>query len=66
MALQLRSLSVHNQSAGAYGALATTVQLKGLNLDVAPAASKGSQGSRNLLYPTGLLCHVTTRLGQAQ
>lgn len=48
VALQLRSLSVHNQSAGAYGALATTVQLKGFNVSVTPAVSHGSQGTRKL------------------
>ena len=48
VALQLRSLSVQNQNAGAYGALATTVQLKGFNLSVTPAVGYGSQGTHQL------------------
>ena len=46
VALQLRSLSINTQSAGSYGTLATTVQLKGFNLDVIPAATLGSSGDQ--------------------
>lgn len=44
LALHLRGLSVSTQKAGAYGTLATTVQLKGLNLDVMPASTQSQPG----------------------
>ncbi len=44
MVLRLHGFSVHNRTAGNYGALSTTVQLKGFNLDVIPAPVRGLQG----------------------
>ncbi|KAL0042783.1 hypothetical protein WJX79_011021 [Trebouxia sp. C0005] len=45
MVLRLHGFSVHNRTAGSYGALSTTVQLKGFNLDVIPAPVRGLQGT---------------------
>ncbi len=48
MVLRLHGFSVHNRTAGSYGALSTTVQLKGFNLDVIPAPVRGLQGKLHL------------------
>ena len=48
MVLRLHGFSVHNRTAGSYGALSTTVQLKGFNLDVIPAPVRGLQGKHQL------------------
>ena len=44
MVLRLHAFSLHNRAGGSYGALTTTVQLKGFNVDVRPAPVRGSQG----------------------
>lgn len=49
LVVRLHGLTVHNRTAGSYGALSTTVQLKGFNLDVIPAPVQGLQGMRWLL-----------------
>lgn len=46
LAVRLHGLTVYNRTAGSYGALSTTVQLKGFNLDVIPAPVRGLQGMR--------------------
>ena len=50
LALRLHGLTVHNRAAGSYGALSTTVQLKGFNLDVVPAPVRGLQGKLQLYH----------------
>lgn len=59
LVLRLHGFSVHNRTAGSYGALSTTAQLKGFNLDVIPAPVRGVQGK-----PSGVLLlddHVVFR-----
>ena len=46
--VRLHGFTVHNKTAGSFGALSTTVQLKGFNLDVIPAPIQGLQGTRCL------------------
>ncbi len=62
MVLRLHGFSVQNRTAGSYGALSTTVQIKGFNLDVIPVAVRGFRGKQ---AATGNACITLMPFSQA-
>ena len=63
LALRLHGFTVHNRTAGSYGALSTTVQLKGFNMDVIPAPSGQLRGKDCIFTSSGMLewCFLSLR-----